>query len=152
MQTTGDRVAAAAELSTGVQDGEYDFHRWPFLDWVHRDWDSTAVVDNPDSAIFHDGYVDEIAVTGESLIDRVVDYLIDQVVQTPFTGRPDIHTGAFADRVEPFKNLDVAGFIGTSLLLRSHEKFPSFIHPKTPEEASRAVNDVLALILEVKAG
>ena len=61
MQTTGDRVAAAAELAAGVQHGEDDLDRRPLLDRVLVDRDAAAVVVDPDPAVGEQGHVDAVA-------------------------------------------------------------------------------------------
>ena len=52
-----------------------------------------------------------IAVSRESLVDRVVDDLIDQVMKPRRTGRTDVHGGPLADRLETFENLDLVGAV-----------------------------------------
>jgi hypothetical protein len=49
---------------------------------------------------------DRVGVAGECLVDRVVDYLIDQMVQAALTGRSDVHAGALAHRFEAFEDRD----------------------------------------------
>ena len=63
----------------------------------------------PPSAVQRD--VDPGAVAGHRLVDRVVDDLPDQVVQSGETGGPDVHAGPLADRIEPFEDLDVLGVV-----------------------------------------
>jgi hypothetical protein len=53
---------------------------------VHIHWDSAAVVGDFNPALGGYKDVDVIAVTSESFIDRVVNDLINQVVETPWTG------------------------------------------------------------------
>lgn len=86
MQTTGDRVAAAAELAARVQHGQHDLDgRLPLGgDDAHRD--AAAVVDDADTAVGQDRDVDRVRVTGECLVDGVVHDLLHQVVQAPLTG------------------------------------------------------------------
>ena len=48
VQTAGDLVAAAAELTAGVEDGVNDGRRRDALFWVDAHRDSAAVVRNPD--------------------------------------------------------------------------------------------------------
>lgn len=43
---------------------------------------------------------------GHRLIDSVVHHFPDQVVQTPFPGGTDVHTGALTNGFEPFEDLD----------------------------------------------
>ena len=51
VQTAGDRVAAAAELAAGVQDGEDDLDGRLLLDLVDVDRDAAAVVDDAHAAV-----------------------------------------------------------------------------------------------------
>ncbi len=54
-----------------------------------------------------DHRVDAIAEAGQRLVDRVVDDLVDHVVQArPVVGVADVHPGAFANRVEALEDLD----------------------------------------------
>jgi hypothetical protein len=116
VQTTGDGVSAAAELSTGVEDGENNLYGRLTFGGVNVDGDTAAVVNDADAAVFAHEDFDVITVTGERLINRVVDDLIDQVVKTTGTGGSDIHTGALANRFKAFKNLNITcaviGFCG----------------------------------------
>src|SRR5690606_13903557 len=111
VQTARDGVAATAELSTGVQDCQHDLDGRLLFLLVLRDGDAATVVDDPDAAIGEHRHVDGVAVSGERLIDRVVDNLINEVVKAAGTGRADVHTGAFANRFESLKNLDLVGAI-----------------------------------------
>src|SRR5690606_15450363 len=111
MQATGDRVSAATELAAGVQDREHDLDRGLLLDRVLGDRDAAAVVDDAHTAVGEDRDLDVVAVAGEGLIDGVVDDLVDQVVQTTWAGRSDVHSRALADRFEPLENLDGFGAV-----------------------------------------
>ena len=70
-----------------------------------------------------------VAITGQGLVDRVVDDLIDQVVKTRHARRADVHAGALPDGFQTLKNLDL-----TSVVLRFHDfVFQNFFsHEKTP--------------------
>jgi len=48
------------------------------------------------------------AIACHRLIDRVVDGLIDQMVQTLFADVTNIHCGAFAHGLKAFEHLDIA--------------------------------------------
>lgn len=73
MQAAGDGVAAAAELSSGVQDGHHDLHGGLALGGVHVHRDAAAVVLDPDAAVVLERDLDVGAVAGQGLIHRVVD-------------------------------------------------------------------------------
>ena len=82
VEAAGDLVAAAvAELAAGVQGGEHQLRGGPLLLRVLVDRDAAAVVDDGDAVVRVDRDLDAVAVAGEGLVDRVVDHLVDQVVQ-----------------------------------------------------------------------
>ena len=117
VEAAGDLVAAAvAELAAGVQDGEHDLERRLVLLLHHGDGDPAAVVRHRDRVVGVDRHLDAVAVTGQRLVDRVVDDLVDQMVQAPHTGRPDVHAGTLAHRLESLEDGDVLGVVaGTPL-------------------------------------
>ena len=126
VQTAGDRVAAAAELAAGVQDGEDDLDGRPALALDDADGDAAAVVLDPDPAVGEQRDVDAVAVAGEGLVDRVVDDLVDQVVQAALTGGADVHARALADGVEALEDGDGTGVVGHGLrALRSDVRLDS---------------------------
>jgi hypothetical protein len=111
VQTAGDRVAAAAELAAGVQDRHDDLERRLALGGVHRDRDATAVVDHAHAAVGEQGDLDVVAVAGQRLVDRVVDHLVDQVVQPALAGGADVHARTLADGLEPLEDGDRGGVV-----------------------------------------
>ncbi len=113
VQAAGDLVAAAvAELAAGVEDGQHDLGRRAPL-FLHRlDRDAAAVVLDRAAVVRVEDDADAVAVAGERLVDRVVDDLVDQVVQTARAGRADVHAGAFANRFEALEDGDVLGAVG----------------------------------------
>ena len=65
-----------------MQDGEHDLGRGLALDLgAGADGDAAAVVADLAAAVGQEGDVDAGAVAGHGLVDRVVDHLVDQVVQ-----------------------------------------------------------------------
>ena len=107
VQTAGHRVATAAELAAGVEDRHDDLDGRLLLLLVDVDRDAAAVVDDAHRAVFADEHLDVIGVTGESLIDGVVDDLVHQVVETAGAGGPDVHAGALAHRFQSLEDLDL---------------------------------------------
>lgn len=121
VQTAGDGVAAAAELAARVQDGQDDLDGRLSLGRDDADRDAAAVVDHAHPAVGEDGDVDGVRVPGQGLVDGVVDDLVHEVVQTALTGRPDVHAGPLADRVQAFQDLDRTGVVrrgGPAALMR----------------------------------
>jgi hypothetical protein len=88
-----------------VQDGEHDLEGRAALLLVHGDRDAAAVVDDGDRVVRVDRDVDLGGVAGEGLVDRVVDDLPDEVVQTADAGRADVHARALANRLEPLRTV-----------------------------------------------
>ncbi len=89
---------------------------------VHGDRDAAAVVGDLDAAVAEDLHVHPGGVTGHRFVDRVVDDLPHQVVQTALTGGADVHARSFADGLEPLQNRDGLGavFVLCLLLWGSH--------------------------------
>jgi hypothetical protein len=52
-----------------------------------------------------------IAVARQGFVNRVVDNLVDQVMQAPRAGGPDVHAGALSNGLETLENLNVAGSV-----------------------------------------
>lgn len=78
------------------------------------DGDAAAVVPDLHGSVVVEDDLDVVAVATESLVDRVVDDLPDAVHQAAAVGGPDVHTGALADRFEPFEYEQVPrGVVGT---------------------------------------
>ena len=112
MQTARDLVAATlAELAAGVQDGQHDLDGRALLLLHDRDRDAAAVVDDRHRVVGVDRDLDARAVARQRLVDRVVDDLVDEVVQPARAGRADVHARALADGLEALENGDVLGVI-----------------------------------------
>jgi hypothetical protein len=113
VQTRGDLVAAAAELAAGVQHGHHHLEGRLLQLWLQVDRDATPVVGHGDRAVGVDHDLDAIAVTGQRLVDRVVDELVDHVVQAVHVGVADVHARPATNRLEALEDLDVgAGVVG----------------------------------------
>src|SRR6185436_18460704 len=100
VQTSGDGVSLAVELSARVQHGQRHLDTGLLQRRVQVDREATPVVDHPDAAVLGQNYIDGVAVAGERLIHRVVHDLPDEVVEPTFTGGPDIHAWSFAHRIQ----------------------------------------------------
>ena len=112
VEAAGDLVAAAAELAAGVEHGQRR-SRPPTCPWrMLVDGDAPAVVDDLAAAVGQQGDVDAVAVARHGLVDRVVDDLVDEVVEAAGPGGPDVHAGPLADGLEAFEDLDVLGAVG----------------------------------------
>ena len=83
VEAARDLVAVAAELATGVELREDDGQRREVLILDHVGRDAPSVVDDSDRVVGVEPHLDEVVMTCERLVDRVVDDLVDQVVEPP---------------------------------------------------------------------
>ena len=111
VQATGNLVAVLAEFAARVQHGKHHFQGTALFLLVHAGGDAAAIVGNRYGIVGIDGNDDVVAIAGECLIDRIVHYLIHQVVQTAGADVADVHGRALAHRFESFQNLDTVGRI-----------------------------------------
>src|SRR5699024_5088191 len=79
MEATGDRIPAAAELTSGVQDRHNHFNGGFIFGGVHGHGNTATIVFNAHAAIFLEGHVDGVSVAGQGLIHRVIHDLIYKV-------------------------------------------------------------------------
>ena len=93
VQTSGDLVAVAAELAAGVQLRQNDRECRQSLLGNHVDGDARAGVANGHRVVRMDRHVDQVVAARERLVDRVVDHLVDEVMQAAGARRPDVHPG-----------------------------------------------------------
>src|SRR6185436_13014180 len=59
-----------------------------------------------------------VAEPCEGLVDRVVDDLVDQMVQATLAGGADVHAGPLTDRLETLENGDVGRLVARGAVLR----------------------------------
>ncbi len=104
-------VAAAAELAAGVERREHERDRRDLLDRVLVDGDAAAVVDDPHAAVGLQRHFDVGGVAGEGFVDRVVDDLVDEVVEPALTRGADVHARPLAHGLQTLEKLDVAGIV-----------------------------------------
>ena len=82
VEPTGDLVALAAELAAGVEHREHDLgRRLVGVLGMRVDRDAPPVVDDAAAAIGQKGHIDAGCVARERLVDRVVDHLVDEVME-----------------------------------------------------------------------
>ena len=105
VQAAGNLVAAVVELAAGVQHRQRDFGcRLAAL--VHVGRNAAAVVDHADRVVEVNRDVDFRAESGERFVDRVVDDLVHQVMQSSRPCRADVHRRSLSDRLKAFEDLD----------------------------------------------
>ena len=75
-----------------------------------------------------------VAVAHRGFVHSIVHHFPDQLMKTCRAGVADIHSGAFADRLQPFQNLYLVGPVAVALLRfrrRGLGKNRSVVHCKT---------------------
>ena len=94
VQAARDLVAIAPELPARMElrQNHRQCRESLLGDHVHRD--PRAGVPHGHGVVRMDRDVDEIVSPRECLVDRVVDYLVDEVMQATRARRPDVHTGS----------------------------------------------------------
>ena len=111
VKSAGEMVSFSAELSARMQD------RVHYRDCGKSDLGLDAYRYSPSVIGYFDDltgeypHVDLVAVTRQSFVYGVVDYLVYEVMKSRGSGGTDIHTGAFADGLKSFQYLDVAGVV-----------------------------------------
>src|SRR5260370_40129937 len=102
MQAAADVVSAvrAADLTAGVQ-LRHDDVDGRHARGVHRDGDAAAVVTDLDTAVLEQSHVHPGGVACHRFVQRGVDDLPDEVVQTALTGGTDVHAGRLRTASSP---------------------------------------------------
>ena len=116
VETAGDLVGAVflVELAAGVEHRQHDFGGG-LAALVDIDRNAAAVVDHRDGVVDVERDVDLGRVAGERFVDRVVDDLVDEVVQPLRPGGADVHGWPLADGFQPFEHLDLVGAVVAGL-------------------------------------
>src|SRR5207302_3670669 len=91
VETAGNFVRVAVEFSAGMENGENNFSSGALLGGVHVDGNAAAVVDDGDGIVFVNGDVYFVRVASHRFVDGIVHDFPDEVMQTHFAGRADIH-------------------------------------------------------------
>ena len=121
VQAARDLVAVAAELSARVELREDDRQRRQSLVLHHVDRDARAPVLDRDRVVRMERDLDAVVAPLERLVDRVVDDLVDEVMEAAEARRADVHARPEPDRLEAFEDRDVPG----GVVRFSHEKSPA---------------------------
>ena len=111
VKSARDLVGAVPELSPRVQDGEDDLAGRTPVVGVRVRGDAAPVVPDADALVRVDGDLDAVAVAADRLVYGVVDDLVDEVMEAPAPGVPDVHAGALANGLESFQYLYASGVV-----------------------------------------
>ena len=111
VQTAGNFVGVVVKLPAGVEDRHDDFHGGDAQILVHVHGDTAAIVLHGDAVVLMDRDLHLGGIACQCFVDTVVNCFINKVMQPADAGVADIHTGAFADRFQPFQHGDLIGSI-----------------------------------------
>ena len=107
VQAAGNLVGILVEFSAGVQLGHDDLGRRHAFLVVDPGRNPAPVVGDRDRAVGVEGDGDELRVTGQRLVDGVVDHLVDHVVEArTVVGVADVHARPLAHGVQAAQHLD----------------------------------------------
>ena len=110
METAACLVGRIIKLTSGVEGCKYKtLCGNAFL--VHANRDTSAIIRNSGGAVFVQCHMDLTAKTGQMLVHRVVNNLIDEVVQALAGDTADVHAGTLADGLETFQHGNTVGII-----------------------------------------
>jgi hypothetical protein len=82
---------------------------------MHLDRDASAIVTDGDGAVRVDRDLDARTISGQMLIDGVIEHLKDTVMETSLIGITDVHAWALTNRLETLEFVD----LGRSVFLAS---------------------------------
>ena len=120
VQTAGILVSALPELTAGVQIGEHQFHGGNAELRVHIHRNTTTVVNHGNSTAFVNLDDDFAAVSGEMLVNRVIQHFKHAVMQPTFIRVANVHARTLT---HGFKALQLVNLGGAVLLLCPGRKF-----------------------------
>ena len=112
MQASRNLVTTGSEFATGMQHRQNGFKGTFPSAGVHIGGNPPAVVTDGHRAVLTQHHQNSVAMAREGLIDRVIHHLINQVVQTSWSGGADVHARAFADRFKSLQDLDLFRPVG----------------------------------------
>ena len=98
-------ISAAAEFSACVEDSINNCSRRNLLLRVYTCRNTTSVIGNSDNIARQKFYIYERAVACKSLVDSVINDLINQMMQSLRSCRADVHTRSLSYRFKTFKYL-----------------------------------------------
>ena len=111
VQAAGIFVGALPEFAAGVQIRQHQLDRRHLEFRMHVDRNAAAVVADRNRSIDVDGDFDFCAKAGEMFVDRIIENLENQMVQTALIRVADVHSGPLSDRFETLQFVDLCGVV-----------------------------------------
>ena len=109
MQTTADFIRTLVELTTCVEDGHHNLKGTLMQLFVHINRDTTTVIFNGNGVILVYRNFDIMTVARHGLVDRIINGLVYQVMESLFTDVTNVHSRTLAHCLQAFQDLNVTG-------------------------------------------
>jgi hypothetical protein len=139
VQAARHLVGVLVEFSAGVQLGHDDLGRGNAFALVNVDGNAAAVIAHGDGIVGVEDDFDQRCMAGERLVDRVVDDLVDHVMQTgTVIGVADIHARPLAHGIEAFQDPDrFSAVFACDRMLSVGDRLPGRFSHVRPSRMSR---------------
>src|SRR5712692_3788354 len=118
VQSAGNLVSVGVELAASVKFGHYDFGSGLLFLLHHIDGNAAAVVHYRNGMIKMNSYFNGVAESRQSLVNRVIDDFVNQMMQAQLACGSDIHRRSFAHSVAPFQYRNRRGIVSVHFLLQ----------------------------------
>ncbi len=115
VQAAGDFVRLVIKLAARMQYGHDHFQRRLLLRRMHVHRNAASVVDYLNRAVGLKRHLDVIAESGHRLVNRVVDHLVNEMMQPARTDIADVHRRTATNRLKTFEDGDVFGGVITAV-------------------------------------
>jgi hypothetical protein len=107
VKATGNLVGFFVKLAPGVEPGHNQFQGAdPFIG-MNINRNTPAIILHPDNIVSLQDNKNLTAEALHRLVNRIIDHLKNQMVKAVYARGPDIHTGAFAYRLQILENGDI---------------------------------------------
>ena len=103
VQTTAGLVGGIIEFTAGMKSREYQALRTDSF-FVHSHGNTTSVIFHGCGAVGFQCHLYRITISGQMLVHRVINDLVDQMIQSLGGDAADIHSGSFSYRFQTFQN------------------------------------------------
>ena len=134
MQTPRKLISALPEFSAGMQVGQDQLNCGHLELRMDVHGNAAPVVLDRARTISVKSDIDPRTIPRKMLVDRIVEYLENAMVQTPVVGRADIHPGALADTRKPLQFVNLGSVvlfrISANNSVRRTSRFEEFEHGK----------------------
>ena len=103
VQTTAGLISGVVKFTAGMQGREYQTFRTDSF-FVHSHGNTTSVIFHGCGAVGFQCHLYRITISGQMLVHRVINDLVDQMIQSLGGDAADIHSGSFSYRFQTFQN------------------------------------------------